>query len=66
MAKLWGIRVTDKANPRWVTGDSIFNENTGEWEATPVTFSLRREAQAEAESMNKLTKQDLWKVEEYK
>ena len=56
MAKQWAIEVHDKANVRYVTDDDY---------TKPALFSLRREAQAEAESMNKLTKLDIWKVVEY-
>lgn len=55
LAKQWAIEVHDTANVRYVTGDDY---------TKPVLFSLRREAQAEAESMNKLVKKDLWKVVE--
>lgn len=57
MAKQWAIEVHDKANVRYVTDDDY---------TKPALFSLRREAQAEAESMNKLTKQEIWKVVEWK
>ena len=56
MAKQWAIEVHDKANVRYVTDEDY---------KTPALFSLRREAQAEAESMNKLTKSNIWKVVEY-
>lgn len=52
----WGIQVHDRAALRWVTDN---NRN-------PVTFKYRREAEAEAESMNKLIKRDLWKVAKLK
>ena len=57
MAKKWAIEVHDKANLRYVTDDDY---------TKPALFDLRREAQAEAESMNKLVKQDIWKVVEWK
>lgn len=57
MAKQWAIEVHDKANVRYVTDEDY---------TKPALFSLRREAQAEAESMNKLVKQDIWKVVEWK
>jgi len=56
LAKQWAIEVHDTANVRYVTGDDY---------KEPVLFELRREAQAEAESMNKMVKKDLWKVVEY-
>lgn len=54
--KRWGIRVHDRAARRWVTDN----------DRKPVVFSLRREAQAEAESMNNMVKKKIWVVEEYK
>jgi len=57
LAKQWAIEVHDKANVRYVTDEDY---------TKPALFSLRREAQAEAESMNKLVKQDIWKVVEWK
>lgn len=54
--KRWAIRVHDRAARRWVTDN----------DRNPVVFNLRREAQAEAESMNNMVKKKIWVVEEYK
>lgn len=48
----WGIKVHDRAACRWVTDN----------DRQPVTYKYRREAQAEADSMNQLVKKDIWKV----